>query len=652
MGLELIGILRRFGATTVLDGVSLVVDRGDCHAFLGHNGAGKTTTMRIALGLDPHFEGQVLVDGFDARKHPREARARLSGLIEVPGFHGWLDGETNLAWLARLQGMGARESRVEARRLLGLVGLDQAGGKPVRAFSQGMRQRLGIAQTLIGKPSVVLLDEPTNGLDPEGIAEVRELLARLTREEGLTVLVSSHQLAQLAGLCNKISVLQRGRLLVSGRAQDLLTDRAGRYLISGRDAGALERESARLHLRPRIHAEDGIARERDAARDAVGVPSASVQSESTPPNTTLVVELDHRDPALVLRTLVGAGLELSRFAPYPVTLEEIYLRQAAQARSLGAARAGAPVTAQAPPPRATPPPPQERRAPRAPVLVTAGYELSRAWSKGSLLLAVALPAVLSAADIYRSHDRVMENAALVARGDLATATDVTAFQPLTEGLQAGLPLCAAVVIAISSQTLASELAHGTLRNLLLRPVLRWQAVLGKAMALVLLTLFAYAVLALAALLCARLWFEFGDVTELLPDGQRFALVPAQELWPDFWRALYAPILPLVAWSAVGVCASAVARSGALAMALGLGAFVFTDLARALARDSGAEGWLLSAHLPSPLGDTSFLSYYSDLSQGISNAEFLHAPTQWTAPLVWFTLALCFAMFSLGRKSIP
>ena len=296
--------------------------------------------------------------------------------------------------------------------------------------------------------------------------------------------------------------------------------------------------------------------------------------------------------------------------------------------------------------------PAERRAPRAPVATTAGYELSRAWSRGSLMIALALPAVLGVVDVARSHARVVENAAKVASGELASATDVTAFQALAEGLQSGLPLCAAIVAALSSQTLASELAHGTLRNLLLRPVLRWQAVLGKAIALVLLSAFAYFLLALATFAAARAWFEFGDVTELLPDGQRFAMLPASELWPGLRHALLAPVALLIAWGGVGLCASALARSGALAMALSLGAFVFTDLARTLARGSALEGWLLSAHLPSPLSDTSYLAYYSDLAQGISNAEYSFAGTQWTAPLAWFALSLALAILSLGRRSIP
>lgn len=632
MALELAGITRRFGATTVLDGISMVVEAGDCHAFLGHNGAGKTTTMRIALGLDPHFGGTVTVDGFDAARFPREARARLAGLIEVPGFHAGLDGGTNLAWLARLGGMGGREARLEARRLLVLVGLENAGTKPVRAYSQGMRQRLGIAQALIGKPSVVLLDEPTNGLDPEGIADVRGLLLRLTREERMTVLVSSHQLAQLAGLCNKISVLKRGKILVSGRASELLAEHSARYVIAARDATQLEQIGARWKLEMRSEMLDG-----DRAAVARLEPNARV------------VEFGSRDPAQVLRDLIAAGVELTRFAPHPVTLEELYMRYTVEAGGSRPAATGVSVPMALPPASALP---AEARAPRAPVVRAAHYELSRAWNKGTLAFVLLLPALLSLIDLWRSHGRAAKAAAMVARGELASTTDVTAFQALTTSLQAGLPLCAAVIVGISSQSLAGEYSHGTLRNLLLRPVLRWQAVLGKGLALALFTLLSYAVLVGVCVAGARQWFEFQAVTDILPDGQRFELLPAADLWRDLGHALTAPILPLLAWSAMGLCVSAFARSGAVALALGLGAFVSMDLARAVARGSDAEGWLISAHLPSPLGDTSFLAYYSDLTQGISNANFEHAAQQWVAPLTWLALALAFAVLALRRRSIP
>ena len=170
--------------------VSLHVHRGDCYGFIGHNGAGKTTALRVALGLLIPQAGRVVVDGFDAARYPREARARMGGLVEWPGFHGQWSGVRNLFVLGQLSGMGRSDARTAARVLFDRVGLAHAGERRVRGYSQGMRQRLGIARALIGRPALLLLDEPMNGLDPEGMEEIRRLLVALTRDEGRTVLLS------------------------------------------------------------------------------------------------------------------------------------------------------------------------------------------------------------------------------------------------------------------------------------------------------------------------------------------------------------------------------------------------------------------------------------------------------------------------------
>jgi ABC-2 type transport system ATP-binding protein len=248
MSLQLLSLTRRFGDERALDGVSLHVRAGDCYGLIGHNGAGKTTAMRIALGLDRADAGEVQVDGFDTRRAPRETHARLGGLIETPGFHEQLDARSNLEMLARLQGLTVAEARAEAERQLARVGLTQVGAKPVRGFSQGMRQRLGIAQALLGSPRYVLLDEPTNGLDPEGSADVRALLARLVREEGVTVLVSSHQLHELAELCNRVAILQRGRRLVEAETRALLAGRPG--ALRARDGRRRARGARARRARP------------------------------------------------------------------------------------------------------------------------------------------------------------------------------------------------------------------------------------------------------------------------------------------------------------------------------------------------------------------------------------------------------------------
>ncbi|MCB9883742.1 MAG: ABC transporter ATP-binding protein, partial [Planctomycetes bacterium] len=202
------------GPQRILDDVTLHVRDGDCYGFLGHNGAGKTTALRIALGLLRARSGRVIIDGFDAAEHPREARARTGGLIEVPGFHAGLGGAKNLFMLARLRGLDRRAARKEVDRVLAAVSLEREGTKRVRAYSQGMRQRLGVAQAMLGGVSHVLLDEPMNGLDPEGMEELRATLHDLTRNAGVTVLLSSHQLDEIEGLCNRIGILRRGRLLL------------------------------------------------------------------------------------------------------------------------------------------------------------------------------------------------------------------------------------------------------------------------------------------------------------------------------------------------------------------------------------------------------------------------------------------------------
>jgi len=597
MVLQLLAVSRSFGAQRALDRVSIHVRRGDCYAFIGHNGAGKTSAMRIALGLDRKFEGRVLIDGFDASTHPREARARMGGLIEVPGFHGSLDGARNLLMLGQLQGLSRLEARREAGRVIELVGLAYAGAKPVSAYSQGMRQRLGIAQALLGRPMCVLLDEPTNGLDPQGIAEMQVLFRRLTHDEGLTVMLSSHHLAQISGLVNRVGVLHQGRLLVEAETKELLGKADGRYklLLDGSEAAQ-------------------------------------------------TIELGSRAASAVLRELVQSGAPVKSFAPDPPTLEEIYLQYAERANDRPI-----PPGAEAPP---TVVRPSAQLAPAAPVGRVVRYELQRAWSGGKLLFLLGLPAALAIASVLRLHAQAQALAEEVQQGKLFSTTDVTAFQSCGSALQAGLPLCTAIGVGLATQAIAGELARGTLRNLLLRPLTRAQALLGKLTAQLALVALAYALLAGCALAASAWFFDFRGVAEILPDGQRFDLVAAKELVPELRHALLAPLLPLVAYTALGLFAGALTRGAAGALALGLGMFGFLDLVRVLARGFGLEGWLPSAYLPSPLGDTSFLAYYGDVAQGVSNAHFAYASTDLAAPLLWAALTLAFALLCISRRSVP
>jgi len=214
--LELRALRRLYGGRAVVDGLDLCVERGDVYGFLGPNGAGKTTTMRLVLGLIRRHGGEVRVFG---DSHPVRQRALVGGIVEGPRFWPYLSGIENLRVFAAYSG-GVPEAEME--RLLELVGLRDRARDPVRTYSLGMKQRLGIAQALLGRPGLLLLDEPANGLDPAGMRGMRDLLRRLQAEEGLTVFVSSHLLSEVEQVCNRVGILRDGRLVAEGEAGGLI----------------------------------------------------------------------------------------------------------------------------------------------------------------------------------------------------------------------------------------------------------------------------------------------------------------------------------------------------------------------------------------------------------------------------------------------
>jgi ABC-2 type transport system ATP-binding protein len=207
-------LTKRYGHTVAVDGVGLDVREGDRYGLLGPNGSGKTTLVRMLLGLVFATKGEIEVMGRPVPRRVREVLPDIGALVEGPGAYGNLSGRTNLA-LFDAAGPGSlrrnRRQRVsEALERVGLAGIDR---RPVRAYSLGMRQRLGLAGALLRKPRLLILDEPTNGLDPRGIREIRELLASLN-SEGTTVFLSSHLLAEIDALCTRVGVMDRGRLVV------------------------------------------------------------------------------------------------------------------------------------------------------------------------------------------------------------------------------------------------------------------------------------------------------------------------------------------------------------------------------------------------------------------------------------------------------
>src|SRR5215831_18043936 len=219
--LETDDLTKAYCRRVVVDGLSLEVQRGDIFGFLGQNGAGKSTTIRMALGLVRPTAGRVNVLGHDMSRHPLRALKRIGAIVEAPAFYENFSGRENLRMFAALSG-GADRKRIET--VLDLVSLRDRAGDPVRVYSHGMRQRLGIAQALLPHPELIILDEPTDGLDPQGLFDVRKLLVRLRDELKLTIVVSTHLLHEVEQICNRVAIIEAGRLLYQGPVADLLNE--------------------------------------------------------------------------------------------------------------------------------------------------------------------------------------------------------------------------------------------------------------------------------------------------------------------------------------------------------------------------------------------------------------------------------------------
>lgn len=217
--LKALGLTKAFKGHTAVEDLNLEVGKGDIFGFLGPNGAGKSTTIRLMLALIKPDSGDVEIFGRSVRHYGNRALKKVGALIEEADFYGNLSAEHNLELLARLDGVdGARIADV-----LTIVGLYDRRKDKVKAYSHGMKQRLGVAQALLNRPELLILDEPTSGLDPRGMKEVRELIRRLARE-GMTIFLSSHLLHEVEQVCTAMAIIDKGRLITAGKVTDLLTD--------------------------------------------------------------------------------------------------------------------------------------------------------------------------------------------------------------------------------------------------------------------------------------------------------------------------------------------------------------------------------------------------------------------------------------------
>nr|WP_245862884.1 ATP-binding cassette domain-containing protein [Georgenia soli] len=324
---------KRFGRQLAVDGVDLAVPRGSVFGFLGPNGSGKTTTIRVMLGLASATAGQVHLLGREMPRHGREVLPRVGALVEGPGFYPYLSGEANLRRLDtanRYAPGDTRTARVAAA--LERVGLSHAAHKKVRAYSLGMKQRLGIANALLSPRELLVLDEPTNGLDPQGTREVRALVRSLA-EGGTTVFVSSHLLAEVEQMCTHAAVMSVGRLVAHGSLEELRRAGQPRVRVLTPDPGPARDVLARLGIAPHDGpGESGGGTAGAATGDRAGAVTAGLRAEvggilDGDRATILVAPLpdDAPPPEDIAAALVAAGVRLRGFAVEEASLEDRFV---------------------------------------------------------------------------------------------------------------------------------------------------------------------------------------------------------------------------------------------------------------------------------------------------------------------------------------
>lgn len=230
---ETINLTKKYNGFTAVDNLNLRIEEGEIFGFLGPNGAGKTTTILMLLGLTEPTSGVARIGGFNCTREPLKVK-RISGYIpEHVGFYDDLSAVENLSYTARLNHLSEASLQKKVKEVLGIVGLSDVAGNNVGTYSRGMKQRLAIADILVKTPQIAFLDEPTSGIDPKGVSEMLELIKRIAREQKMTVVLCSHQLAQVQRICTRVGIIAKGKLVVEGSLEELsaMTRGAGRVVV-------------------------------------------------------------------------------------------------------------------------------------------------------------------------------------------------------------------------------------------------------------------------------------------------------------------------------------------------------------------------------------------------------------------------------------
>ena len=287
--LRVSGLHKSFGGRPALQNVSFQVERGEIHGLLGHNGAGKSTTLGIILGVVEPDQGEAWIGGISVQRDHAAALQQVGAIFESPAFYEYLSGWDNLKIFA---GYSGRFDATAAKDVIARVGLSDRIHHKVGSYSHGMRQRLALAQALIPEPRILLLDEPTDGLDPEGIKWFRDFILGLREERGTTVLFNSHLLAEVEQMCDRVTILREGLLVHEGSLRSL-REEAPVYEV---DLEPWDRAARFLHLN--------------------GVQILGPGKVALPPEL---------EPAIMVAALVGSGIRVSAFAPVRRSLEDLYL---------------------------------------------------------------------------------------------------------------------------------------------------------------------------------------------------------------------------------------------------------------------------------------------------------------------------------------
>jgi ABC-2 type transport system ATP-binding protein len=303
------GLRKVFRRQAAVDGIDLAVPRGAVYGFLGPNGSGKTTTIRVMLGLAAATSGQVEIFGSPMPRELRAVLPRVGALVEGPAFYPFLSGADNLRRLDAADRDAPRNTRTaRVATALERVGLSNAAGKRVRAYSLGMKQRLGIAAALLGPRELLVLDEPTNGLDPQGTREVRHLVRSLAAD-GTTVFVSSHLLAEVEQICTHVGVMSAGRLVAQGPLDELASSGPPRVRVRTPDGVQAAQVLRNLGLRE-VRADDGVVGAELVQATAPGAEAGRV---------------DEVLPEQVVAALVDDGVRVRGFAVEQESLEDRFV---------------------------------------------------------------------------------------------------------------------------------------------------------------------------------------------------------------------------------------------------------------------------------------------------------------------------------------